>query len=490
MHTLTRRAAGVSAALLLVLGLIPLAAPPVAQAFYPDDVHIPAFKSQLGAKFDAKGQEWVILGLRQPDVIGQGIPEWHFDSAKDPTQICDRWRAGPRQLLDDTARFAVEAFRRDIKDPPGEDRVSHWRQAALVNFGEYLHAIQDFYAHSNWIELAVVQGKPLGLAPILDGCDVSKLPPDLVSGYFDPTTPPDFCGPPNAPRPPAGSGFRYCHGPADPQTLKPAQTVANWLSGLQNAAPTSGAGTAPTSSLDPKLMLAKDLQNLFHGADQAPGTSQTYHQLAVDLATQATAATWPVFHDRVVAAFKQQASLFPNRDPECLFTALVKGTDPACPKATSFNGNSADPLALAYWLRPIAMTKAQVGTWTVRSFQADVGLDPVTGKPVSGAITVDLFSQPFFDLGGGTYYRTTLDARKLARSTMSGDVGTLQFADPVTYYQTPPLPPELARPVPGISYTFSDVGQLVFCQGFTASADPATQRRECLASTIAVLNPP
>lgn len=478
--------------LALPFGLLSLAPLSSAQAFYPDDVHIPVFRSELGAKFDAQGQEWVILGLREPDVIGQTAPEMHFDGAANPTQMCDRWKDGPSKFLTETARTAVEAFRRDKKDPPGTDRVAIFRQQALVNFGRYLHAIQDFYSHANWVELAVAQGGSPGVAPILDGCDAAKLPSALATGYFDPKFPPDFCGPPGAPRPPAGLGFTYCHGPSDPHTLESVQSVATWLQGLQNTQPSSPTTGSPcwkdyTGTLDHALMIAKDLAKSFHGCETLPGSSDTYYAVAKQLATRATADTWPVLHDTVVQEFTKQASLFPNRDPECLFTALVKGTDPACPKATMFKGTSADALGLAYGLRAIDVPKERIGTWEVRAFQAEIGLDPVTGKVVTGSLTVDLFDQATFDQGG--LYRYTLNASAVERSTMSGDVGTVKFADPIIYYQTPPFEPELERRVPDLSYTFSDAGQFVLCEGFTATADPATQRQECLATPIAVLDP-
>ena len=41
----------------------------------------------------------------------------------------------------------------------------------------------------------------------------------------------------------------------------------------------------------------------------------------------------------------------------------------------------------------------------------------------------------------------------------------------------------------GVGYTFNDAGQLVLCEGFSDTADPATQRQECLASLIAALDP-
>lgn len=497
MTGLPKRALAATIALLLglapLLGLPALVAPPVVEAFYPD-LHFSMFQQAIGGRFSDEAQTWVKDGLERNDAFPEGHKhsEWHFDSAKDSAAICALWMAhepgkkiGPNKLLFDATAYAVEAFRRDQIDPPGVDRVGGFRREALILYGQYLHAIQDFYTHSNWIELHVAAGTQPGLAPIQAGCDaaeLARLQPKLQSGYFDVTSAPaDFCGgsyivTPRLRnllglglRPPAG--YDYCHGPPDPA----------WYVSL-----------AGSVEYPPELRLAKDVPNYYHGQEtfQLPGGSvTTYHQEAVRLATLATTETLQVLHDRVVNEFKKQAALFPNRDPECLFTALIKGTNPACPKASLFNGNSAEALALAFWLRPVDVARDRLGTWTVRAFQAEVGLDPVTGKPVSGAMTVDLFSQENLDLGGGRYYRLALNGAGLTASTMSGDVGTLTFADPLTIYQTPPLKSELLRRTPGVAYTFSDAGQLVLCEGFSDTADPATQRKECLASTIAALDP-
>lgn len=52
-------------------------------------------------------------------------------------------------------------------------------KVALAAFARLLHGVQDFYSHSNWIELNV------GTAPIpIWNLEVSTLPPQIVSGTW------------------------------------------------------------------------------------------------------------------------------------------------------------------------------------------------------------------------------------------------------------------------------------------------------------------
>ena len=133
-----------------------------------------------------------------PTLCGPGPPEWHFDSANDPAAICERWTKGPKALLDAAALAAVEGFRVTPGTPDDPKKRQSQREETLKDYGQYLHAIQDFYAHTNWIELHVAAGKQPNPAPIVDGCDaatLNSLAPGLRSGYFNADTPPDFCGP-------------------------------------------------------------------------------------------------------------------------------------------------------------------------------------------------------------------------------------------------------------------------------------------------------
>jgi hypothetical protein len=58
-----------------------------------------------------------------------------------------------------------------------------------VLFGTMIHTVQDFYAHSNWIELNEGQSP----VPVWD-LVVESLPPNIVSGTFFLDTP-KMCGP-------------------------------------------------------------------------------------------------------------------------------------------------------------------------------------------------------------------------------------------------------------------------------------------------------
>jgi hypothetical protein len=69
------------------------------------------------------------------------------------------------------------------------------REGALRAFGEMSRALQDFYAHSNWIELQFSAGQPPGKASALVAleCDASRLPAALQTGYFNLGNGPDRC---------------------------------------------------------------------------------------------------------------------------------------------------------------------------------------------------------------------------------------------------------------------------------------------------------
>jgi hypothetical protein len=370
---LKRRVRVTGAALLLtlglVVGLVPLIQHPV-QAFYPE-WHISIFMGTVGSNFDAEAQGYVENGLEASDsMTGHAFyPEWHFDSAKNPAELCQLWMKGPDKLLNDAAFYAVSAI-----DPQTivNDPFTAPRFLALSAYGQYLHAIQDFYAHTNWIELHVAAGKVPGLAPIQKAC-VEKTLQDalpnpqkdkLQSGYFTVrlfNTLPDACGEgPGLPE-----GFEYCHGP-----FKIPFPFDVW---------------SKESTLDPKLMLAKDLPDRYHGAQPIimpdgstitlkDGTPATYHKMAVQLATLATTETFTVFHDRVVKALGEAVTskTIPNRDPECLFGVLVKGGDPAdCAPAgeTRFKGESGEKrLDATLW------GLIDVEEWVLKSLSAEITL--------------------------------------------------------------------------------------------------------------------
>lgn len=126
--------------------------------------------------------------------------DWrHFDNAKNPAEFCDR------------AITAWNVYRPAIVDgaqpigPGGQDLVNG--PAARAAFGGLLHALQDIYAHSNWVELNVAGGTPENLFPsVFPTCDPGALPPELYTGFFSLDFGIEGC-PPAGPPP----GFKECH---------------------------------------------------------------------------------------------------------------------------------------------------------------------------------------------------------------------------------------------------------------------------------------
>jgi hypothetical protein len=133
---------------------------------------------------------------------------WHVDSAPDRAAVWAIWQHGLRPYLDRAVALLAAG------DAPGRPAVTPW--AAWWALGRATHIVQDFYAHTNWVELHERAGCPGRLAPLHErDCAVEDLPAGLTSGffslrYFHPGT--RFSGCPMrgghfAPPPP----FRFCH---------------------------------------------------------------------------------------------------------------------------------------------------------------------------------------------------------------------------------------------------------------------------------------
>ena len=511
-----RRAVTAIAALLLafapVLGLLPFVSPigeqffvaPAAEAFYPS-LHFEIFQNTVGSQFSEEARGWVNEGLEYNDTlsVGQFHPEWHFDSAKDPADICALWMAhdpgkkmGPNRLLVDAAAYAVEAFRQDPTDPSGPERVGAFRREALFAYGQYLHAIQDFYTHTNWIELHVATGKQPGVAPIQKGCDAAELAalqPRLQSGYFDfRSAPVDYCGGnwvlspglinslnrlglAGALRPPAG--FDYCHGPPQPA----------WF--------VTAAGSV---QYPPELRLAKDLPDHYHGAEtfQLPGGPVTkYHDEAVRLATLATPETLQVLHDRVVPRL---ATDLPDRDAECLFLVLLKGGDPACPKRVGlgsiYHGEAlaVDDSALAPWEDypdyPGGPVLAQATT-ALRNVRASIEVEAADGDDAvrfitGGSLTFEINAQD----GGGTYAYTATQARGVIRSVADGYGGMVDFTGTMTFNQPDGSPTVFSDHLEAFGLAVDAAGEMVLCPPLPGP-DPVQTYQDCLARAVVRLKP-
>jgi hypothetical protein len=258
-------------------GVSPLA--PLPARAFELSVHERIVRQALAGQVEPWALDRVVAGNEESD-LHQFAPERHFDNATGPGDICTRWQDGVRTFLDRAVTYTG----------PADDRATVLtdREGALRSFGEMSHALQDFYAHSNWIELQFAAGQSPGKASALvaQECDAARLPAALQTGYFNLGNGPDGCpstGPlgTGAPAPPAP--FSACH-----------------------------------------EQLAKDHPDKGHGADKALD-GRTFHDIAVALATQSTTDAWELLHAGVVERYTDA-----TMNGQCLFEKLAFGGETAC----------------------------------------------------------------------------------------------------------------------------------------------------------------
>lgn len=110
------------------------------------------------------------LGPREnwPDAVVTAATRLHFDA-----QLWDVSNVAKAQAEWDRLQRATAQALRSIKSSGGGNK--ELQLLAVVGIG--LHAVQDFYSHSNWIEKQGVRG--------VDGTDWSKLTVGLTPTWFD-----------------------------------------------------------------------------------------------------------------------------------------------------------------------------------------------------------------------------------------------------------------------------------------------------------------
>jgi hypothetical protein len=203
----------------------------------------------------------------------------HFDSASSQADVCQR--------ATDAWETFYSIMRRAITpiDPPEYNHVAGIARA-LSAFGMLTHSLQDFYAHSNWIEIHIDRGQ---LPGTIDGlfptpCDMTTWPHNLQTGYFDLATGfIDGC-PLWGETPP--EPFRYCH-----------------------------------------ELLNKDNDESRQGGKTVPGLTITYHKLAMELAAAHTAKLYQV----VASSLERDlARDFPNVRADCLVRHVFQGSTEPC----------------------------------------------------------------------------------------------------------------------------------------------------------------
>jgi len=196
----------------------------------------------------------VVVAANLRSDLHQLAAERHFDNGPDRAALCALWRRGAHAYL---AHAAARCAPRD-----GDARRLADRRGALRAFGLAAHALADFYAHTNWVELAVARGEEPAPAPLLgDSLDPGDLPDDLRSGYFSLRHGLGGC-PTRDGRPCAPPPFTWCH-----------------------------------------AQLNKDAPHRGRGAERPTPSGPTYHELAVGLAISTTRDAWRSLIERLCTAY-------------------------------------------------------------------------------------------------------------------------------------------------------------------------------------------
>jgi hypothetical protein len=197
----------------------------------------------------------------------------HLDNSITPVDICAR----AQQAWDTFSPVLLSGSK-----PAGAGLADG--PAARAAFGGLLHAQQDLYAHSNWVEDDIAAGTLDRLAPqIFPTCNAADFPPDLHTGYFNiafsSQFPLDGC-PPGGPPP----GFQECH-----------------------------------------LALNKDGPTTQRGSQPVPGTGMNMYDLAAKLATTASTNLYTQLNALVANTNGNNAAsmLFQNGGPEWVLPALA-----------------------------------------------------------------------------------------------------------------------------------------------------------------------
>jgi hypothetical protein len=238
----------------------------------------------------------------------------HFDNAKNPIDICARATAA-------WSRFYGE-IRTNVQPGAPPYFEVQGLEKARQSFGALTHALQDFYAHSNWIEIFIDQNLSPSLATSLfPNCNAAALPAGLQTGFYA------FelanwggCPPTGAP-----AGFKYCH---------------------EN--------------------LNKDQGSSLEGRKTVPGTSTTYYSVAAQLALSHTTR---LYHDVVASLRQDWAAAFPTVRSDCLNAHLFQDSKEFCRFGQLSIATSTSGVALgAGDVKILAPSGQELATYSVSSW--------------------------------------------------------------------------------------------------------------------------
>jgi hypothetical protein len=236
--------------------------------------HIKILQEALGGGkiLDAQALDWVTSANVASD-LDQLSSERHFDNIDNRQKLCKLWQKGFNTYMEKAMALSAP------KDGPvifPKDR-----KGALSAFGQASHAMADFYAHSNWVELNLAQGETEKLAPLFGlECSPEDFPEGLQSGYY------------------------------------------NIIYGLKGCPLKDGMFQPPDGFGQCHETLNKDTPDKGHGAELSAPGGPSYHEIAMHLAVLATQSLWQTFHERLISRYGQETG-------ETIFTALAWGKEKA-----------------------------------------------------------------------------------------------------------------------------------------------------------------
>ncbi|MDR3573117.1 MAG: hypothetical protein P4L50_04610 [Anaerolineaceae bacterium] len=236
--------------------------------------HIQILQDALGdgKTLSPKALEWITSANLAMD-LDQLSSERHFDNIDNRQKLCILWQKGFNTYMQKA--LALSAPKADTDLTPKN------RQRALSAFGQASHALADFYAHTNWVELHLALGDTETLAPLFGTeCRPQDFPEGLQSGYF------------------------------------------NIVHGLKGCPHKDGVFQPPHGFEHCHETLNKDRPDKGHGAELSAPGGPSYNEIAMHLAVLATQKLWAVFHERLLTHYGLETG-------EILFRALAWGKDTA-----------------------------------------------------------------------------------------------------------------------------------------------------------------
>jgi len=179
------------------------------------------------------------------------------------------------------------------------------RNTALEYLGHLFHTIQDFYAHSNYVELCLKNGiKPENIKPLyLFGSEINNGPAGLKTGYFYFSN--VYSNEKLRPREVCVKGLR-----AQYPNLKFADNAEYYkiFDGTYKGAIAYAASGYDFLHED----INKDDESTREGAVKAPGSKYTLYNIARKVAIEETRAQWQRFVDEIKKEYPAKASAIIN----------------------------------------------------------------------------------------------------------------------------------------------------------------------------------